>query len=180
MLKGFLLSTLLMVSLGAGASAAQREDLQVFNDVARQVQRYPYFTIFDSVHADVDDGRVVLTGKVTLGYKANEIAKRIAKVDGVRRVDNKIEVLPASTFDDDLRIRIARAVYAHPALHMYGLGPNHSIHVIVERGRVTLEGVVNNDADRIIANSIARSFSSFGVTNDLKTDDEMAQELERL
>src|SRR5688572_23319122 len=116
MLKRVVLSTLLMLALGADAWAAQREDLQVFNDVARSVQRYPYFTIFDTVSADVDNGVVVLTGKVTLGYKAKEIAKRVAKLDGVREVQNKIEVLPVSSFDDELRLRIARAVYAHPTL----------------------------------------------------------------
>ena len=47
---------------------------------------------------------------------------------------------------------------------------NPPIHIIVERGRVTLEGVVNNNVDRLIANSIASQILSFNVTNELKTD----------
>ncbi len=180
MLKRTVLSTLLMLSMAGSAWAGQREDLPVFNDVSRQVQRYPYYSVFDSVAAGVDDGVVVLSGKVTMGYKATEIAKRVAKVDGVRQVVNKIEVLPVSFFDDELRAGLARAIFTHPALANYALGPNPSIHIVVERGRVTLDGVVNNDSDRIIANSIARSFSTFGVTNELKTDDEVERELERL
>jgi hyperosmotically inducible protein len=57
---------------------------------------------------------------------------------------------------------------------------NPPIHIIVERGRVTLEGVVGSEVDRMIARSIAGSFDAFSVTNNLKTDAEMRDELERL
>jgi hyperosmotically inducible periplasmic protein len=180
-MKKMIFTALLTLGLAGSAFAADRTDLQVFNDVAKQVNRYAYFTIFDSVHADVDDGVVVLTGKVTMPYKASEIEKRVAKVSGVTLVRNKIEVLPVSQFDNDLRQRIARALYANPALQMYGLGPNPSIHVIVERGHVTLDGVVNNDADRTIAMMVARQFGSFGeVRNNLKTNEEAKNDLEKL
>ena len=57
-------------------------------------------------------------------------------------------MLPVSQFDDQLRLRIARAIYSNSSLSMYGLGADPSIHVIVERGHVTLDGVVSNDQDR--------------------------------
>jgi len=160
--------------------AADRANLAVFRDVSAEVNRYVYFTIFDSVSASVNDGMVTLSGKVTMPYKASDIEKRVAKVDGVKGVRNTIEVLPVSSFDDRLRVGIARAIYAHPALWRYGLGTNPSIHVIVERGRVTLDGVVNNDMDKVIANSIARSSSAFDVRNELKTHDEMQELMEKL
>ncbi len=174
------LSALLMLGLSGTAMAAEREDLAIFHDVSKQVQRYVYFTMFDTVSADVDNGIVVLTGKVTMPYKATDIARQVAKVDGVRQVHNRIETLPVSQFDDNLRLSIARALYSHPALHQYGLGVNPSIHVIVERGRVTLDGVVNNDSDRSIAHQITRSFGAFETKNELKTSAEMKVELEKL
>ena len=179
-MKSLFFSALLALGCVSPALAADRPDLDLFRDVSRQVSNYAYFTIFDSVHAGVRDGVVTLTGKVTLPFKATDIEKRAAKVAGVTAVRNHIGVLPVSQFDNTLRLGIARALYAHPALAMYALGPYPSIHVIVEHGRVTLDGVVNNDSDRAIANMVARSFGSFGVTNDLRTSEEMRKELERL
>ena len=57
---------------------------------------------------------------------------------------------------------------------------NPPIHIIVENGHVTLDGVVNSNTDRMLARSIASSFGAFSVTNDLKTDAEAEQELEHL
>jgi len=129
---------------------------------------------------NVDAGYVTLSGKVTMPFKASDIEKRVAKVAGVTGVRNTITVLPVSFFDDNLRRGIARALYSNPSLSMYGLGPNPSIHVIVEHGRVTLDGVVNTEMDKVIANSVARSSLAFDVKNELKTDAEMKQLLEKL
>ena len=89
------------------ARAADKENLQVFRDVQRQVLQYPHFTIFDSVDAQVDHGIVTLTGKVTMPYKRDDLGKRTAGVAGVKQVVNHIDVLPVSQFDDELRFRSA-------------------------------------------------------------------------
>jgi len=104
----------------------------------------------------------------------------VARVAGVRQVNNEIAVLPVSQFDDELRLRIARAIYGNSNFWTYGAMVNPPIHIIVENGRVTLEGVVNSNVDRMLARSIASSFGAFSVTNNLKTDAEAAKELERL
>src|SRR5829696_3946563 len=83
-----------------------RKDLQVFNDLADQVDRYTQLTVFDSISASVDDGRVVLSGWVTMPFKRDDIERRVRKVEGVASIDNKIGVLPVSQFDDELRFRI--------------------------------------------------------------------------
>jgi hyperosmotically inducible protein len=168
-----------MVS-AAPSWAAERENLEIFRDVSQQVLRYPHFTIFDSLHAEVQDGVVTLTGKVTMPYKRQDLERRVARVEGVRQVRNEITALPVSFFDDELRFRIARAIYGHSNFWRYGAMVNPPIHVIVEGGRVTLEGVVNSNIDRMLARSIASSFNAFSVTSDLKTDAEVEQELERL
>jgi hyperosmotically inducible protein len=154
--------------------------LQIFRDVSNQVLRYTRFTVFDSVHAAVDNGVVTLTGKVTMPYKSTDIAKRVEKVDGVRQVNNRIEVLPVSQFDDELRYRIARSIYGNSGFWNYGSMVNPPIHIIVDRGRVTLEGVVNSNVDRMLARSLASHHGAFSVTNNLKTDAEMKSELEKM
>jgi hyperosmotically inducible protein len=180
MMTRFLAAALVMLALAAPARAAGSEDLQVFRDVQKQVLQYSQFTIFDSVNAEIEDGVVVLTGKVTMPYKRNDIEKRIAKLDTVTEVQNKIEVLPVSQYDDELRLRISRAIYGNSNFWRYATMVNPPIHIIVDRGHVTLEGVVNNNVDRMLARSLASGFGAFSVKNELKTDAEVQQQLESL
>src|SRR6187402_2769373 len=131
--------SLLALSSVADAQTPERKDLQVFNDIADQVNRYTQITIFDSISASVDEGRVVLTGWVTMPFKRDDLEKRVRKVEGVAAVDNKIGVLPVSQFDDQLRFRIARAIYGHSSFWNYAAMANPPIRVVVNRGRVTLD-----------------------------------------
>ena len=164
----------------ARADTADRKDLQVFNDVAKAVNRYTQFTIFDNVDIVVNGGAVTLTGDVTMPYKRQDIEKRVARVDGVRQVVNRIKVLPVSTSDDRLRYRIASAIYNDPNFWNYAIGPNPPIHIIVSHSRVTLTGVVNNDTDRLIARSLAHQFPALSVKNELKTNAEVRDLLETI
>lgn len=163
----------------ATAEPADRKNLQIFNDVSKAVNHYAYFTIFDDVNAQVKDGVVTLTGKVTMPYKRDEIEKRVAKVDGVRAVRDRVAVLPVSQSDDRLRVQIARTIYSNPALWNYRLGPNPSIHVIVDHGHVTLTGVVLSNSDRQIARTLVTQFGVMSVSNQLKTEAEVKEALEK-
>ena len=176
--------SLLFVSLFAVAATAsgqtqERKDLQVFNDIAGQVNRYTQLTIFDSISASVDDGRVVLTGWVTMPYKRDDIERRVRSVEGVGAISNKIEVLPVSQFDDQLRFRISRAIYGNSMFWNYANMVNPPIRIVVNRGRVTLEGVVQSNVERQLARSLATGFGEFEVKNKLKTDAELREEIER-
>jgi hyperosmotically inducible protein len=166
--------------ISAPAGAAENENLQLFRDVQRQVLRYPHFTIFDSVHANVDNGHVTLVGKVTMPYKRTDLEKRIEKLAAVTSIDNRIEVLPVSQFDNQLRYQIARAIYSNQNFRPFASMVNPPIHIIVEHGRVTLEGVVNSQVDRMLARSIASSFLAFEVKNELQTEAEVKAALEKL
>lgn len=164
----------------ASASPIEPKDHQLINDISKSVNRYAYFTIFDDINATVKDGVVTLTGQVTMPYKRTEIAKRVAKVGGVLKVQDHITVLPVSQFDDQLRYRLARAIYGNANFSNYGLGPNPSIHILVKHGHVTLTGVVMNDFDRTVARSlIANQFGVMSIKNELKTDAEVKDALEK-
>ena len=176
---GVMTAAVVALMISAPASAAESENLQLFRDVQRQVLRYPHFTIFDSVHANVDNGRVTLVGKVTMPYKRTDIEARVAKVAAVTSIDNKIEVLPVSQFDNELRFRIARAIYGHSLFWNYANMVNPPIRIVVNRGRVTLEGVVQSNVERQLARALATGFGEFEVKNKLKTDAELREELER-
>jgi osmotically-inducible protein OsmY len=178
-LKRLLTVAGVLVLWAGTAFAAERKDFQIATDIASSVNRYANFTIFDDVNVEVRDGVATLTGKVTMPYKSSDIEKRVLKVDGVKEVQNKIGVLPVSQSDDQLRYLIARAIYGNANFWNYAIMPNPPIHIVVEHGRVTLTGVVQNNVDRMLARSLAGNFLSFSVTNNLKTDQEVREEVEQ-
>ncbi len=180
MLARVIAAAAVVLTMSVPTFAADQGNLQVFREVSRQVLRYPHFTVFDNVQAQVDQGVVTLTGKVTMPYKSTDIERQVTKLNGVQQVRNKIEVLPVSQFDDELRLGIARAIYGNSNFWGYGSMVNPPIHIIVDHGRVTLEGVVNSNVDRVLARSLVAGFPAFSVTNNLKTDAEMKAELEKI
>ena len=155
-------------------SRASASDRFIADRIGEQVRRYVFYTIFDDVQGRVEDGLVTLTGKVTAPYKAKEIAAFVKRISGVREVDNKIEVLPVSSFDDELRVQIASNIYRDPMFLNYAIQVNPPIHVVVENGHVTLTGVVNSEVERRKAETVARTtFGVFSVDNQLRLDREM-------
>ena len=56
---------------------------------------------------------------------------------------------------------------------------NPPIHIIVERGHVTLTGVVSDNVERMLARSLASSSGAFSVRDELKTDAEMKGVVEK-
>ena len=176
-------AVLFVLALGSTLVFAEpeRKKLQVFEDIQRQVNRYYLFTIFDDVNVAIDEhGVVALTGHVTSSHKSKELAERIAGVEGVNGVDNAMTVLPVSRHDDQLRYGIARAIYGNSHFWRYGVGATPTIHIVVERGHVTLTGVVANQVDRQLAEILARQSLAFSVTNRLRTSKEARGELELL
>jgi hyperosmotically inducible protein len=163
-------AVVLLFVLSASAFAQDRRDVRVADLIGQSIRSYSQFTIFDDINAQVENGIVTLSGKVTMPYKKSDIEKRVARIDGVKEVQNTISVLPVSPFDEELRYKISRAIYGNPSFWTYASMANPPIHIIVEHGRVTLTGVVNSNVDRMLASSLATGFGEFSVTNALRTD----------
>jgi hyperosmotically inducible periplasmic protein len=148
-------------------------DVRILDQATATVNGCPHFTIFDDVSVSVENGIVTLVGKMTMGYKRDELQKRVGAIAGVKQVVNQLEVLPASSFDDTLRQRIARAIYGNANFWTYAAMRNPPIHIIVEGSRVTLTGLVRTETDRRLAQALATQFNALSVSNALKTDAEM-------
>jgi hyperosmotically inducible protein len=120
----------------------------------------------------VHEGDVELTGQVSQPFKKADMGRLAQSVPGVRSVTNQLEVLPTSFFDDRLRLQIARAIYRDPVLSRYAIQAVPPIHVIVDNGHVTLEGVVNNNMEKNVAGIRAgQAGLSLGqVTNNLRVE----------
>jgi hyperosmotically inducible protein len=157
MRRGLILVVSLLTLCAFGlAQDTQREPSakaqeRIMREVRHELLMLPYFGVFDYIAFKVDGYNVTLLGQVvrpTLKSDAEHVVKRI---EGVQKVDNLIEVLPPSPDDDRLRINLYRAIYGFPALEKYALGVQKPIRIIVKNGHVTLEGVVDSEADKNLA-----------------------------
>jgi hyperosmotically inducible protein len=130
---------------------------------------YPHYTIWDNITYRVNAGSVELNGEVSQPYKKDDLGRILQRIPGVVSVINNVKVLPLSPNDDRLRLQVAHAIFRDPVLSRYSIEPIPSIHIIVENGRVTLEGVVATEGDKNIAGIRANGAGlSFGmVTNHL-------------
>jgi hyperosmotically inducible periplasmic protein len=146
-------------------------DRDIGEQIASQVRRYPYYTVFDDVNAFVKDGVVTLTGAVTEPRKASDIADMASRVTGVQEVKNEFVVLSVSSTDARLRIAIADQIFNDPMFTQYAIQSVPPIHIIVQGGKVTLVGVVSTQMERMKAEMIARStFGVFSVENKLRVE----------
>jgi hyperosmotically inducible protein len=112
-----------------------------------------------------------LLGQVVRPVTKSDAENALKRIEGVDHVDNQIEVLPPSPMDDGLRIRLYREIYGFPSLEKYALGVQKPIRIIVKSGHVTLEGVVDNDADKNTAGLRANGVPGiFSVANNLRVE----------
>lgn len=143
---------------------------RIERQVRHELVMLPNYDVFDNLAYKVDGaGTVTLLGQVRQPTLKDSAERVVRDIEGVERVDNQIEVLPPSPSDDRIRLAVYRAVYGYSALQRYGLAAVPSIHIIVKNGHVTLEGVVDNEADKNVAGIQARGVSGvFSVTNNLQ------------
>lgn len=139
--------------------------------IRHELVMLPYYGVFDNLLFRVEGGTVVLRGAVTRPTLKSDAEAVVKRVEGVEKVRNEIRVLPASPNDDRIRLAAFRAIYSHASLNRYALRAVPPIHILVENGNLTLEGVVANDMDKQVAYSQARGVPGvFSVTNNLRVE----------
>jgi hyperosmotically inducible protein len=151
-----------------GQASAKSQD-RIIREVRHELLMLPYFGVFDSIAFKVDGDTVTLLGQVVRPTLKSDAENAIKHIEGVERVNNQIEVLPPSSMDDQLRLRLYRAIYSEPGLEKYALGVQKPIRIIVKNGRVALEGVIDSQADKDLAGIRAKGVpGSFSVDNNLQ------------
>lgn len=152
--------------------AAQNEPVsqqQIVKEVHHVLVMLPYYTVFDNLAYRVEGDKVTLEGQVVRPSLKSDAGAAVKSVKGVSSVVNNIEVLPPSPMDNQTRRAVYRAIYRDPALSRYGFSAVASIHIIVKSGNVTLEGVVDSDSDKNLANLRASGVPNvFSVKNNLQ------------
>ncbi len=163
-----------MVAQGNREALSPKGVDRIVREVRHELVMLPYYGVFDNLAYKVDpDGTVTLMGQVsrpTLKSDAENVVKRI---EGVEKVVNNLEVLPTSPNDDRIRRAVYRAIYGNSVLSQYQLRAVPPLHIIVNRGHVTLEGVVARQMDKQVAGMQANGVSDvFSVTNNLQVEQE--------
>jgi hyperosmotically inducible protein len=170
-----MLASVLLAAASAMASTdvpAGSPDAQIAQRIGHEIRMYSRYTIWDNVAVRVREGDVELQGQVSQPFKKADLGRIAQSVPGVRSVTNELEVLPTSFADDRLRIQVARAIFRDPVLSRYSMQAVPPIHIIVDNGHVTLEGVVNNEMEKNVAGIRASGAGlSFGqVINNLQVE----------
>jgi hyperosmotically inducible protein len=162
-------ATSIAVAAPTTSSSGGARDAQTENKVRKELVTLPYYGVFDNLGYQVDGNTVTLYGQVVRPITRKDAERRVARIEGIDRVINNIEVLPVSGFDDSIRARTYRAVFRSGSLYRYAMGVNPSIHIVVKGGHVTLEGVVSNKMDSQLAYMAANGVPGvFAVTNNLR------------
>lgn len=137
---------------GQQANGTQRMQDRITREVRHELVMLPQLTIWDNLQYKVEGSKVTLLGQVRNAILKDEAQQAVKKIEGVDQVDNQIQVLPASGNDDRIRLAVARALFAGDSpLFRYSMGAVPPIHIIVNGGHVTLEGVVDNQSDKDLA-----------------------------
>jgi len=162
----------LSMASAATGDPVSAPDAVIVKKLTHEIRMYPRYSIFDNISFSVDEGRVELLGEVSEPFKKSDLGRIAQHVPGVTSLSNEIKVLPLSPMDNRLRLQVARAIYRDPVLSRYGMQPVPPIHIIVDNGHVSLEGVVGTDMEKNVAGLRAAAAGlSFGqVTNNLRVE----------
>ena len=153
------------------AGAGEMSDAQLQQKIVQKLQydRVGYGNAFNAISVNVQNGVVTLGGNALGPVAADSAVSLVSHFPGVQDVVNNIQVDPLSPMDDRSRRAVYRAIYGYPSLNKYALDPAQPIRITVVNGNVTLNGVVNSQADKDVAGIRANSVPGiFKVVNNLQ------------
>jgi osmotically-inducible protein OsmY len=155
---------------------SQKAEERLYREVRHELVMLPNLSLWDNLAYKVEGRKVTLLGQVRNAALKSEAENAVKHIEGVEEVDNQIQVLPPSPQDDRIRVAVARAIFDTPGLFPYAMQSVPPIHIIVQGGHVTLEGVVNSEADRNLAEIKAKQIPGvFSVTNHLQVANTSAE-----
>ena len=174
----YTLLIIFIVAMGVPAGSASQEAKtqrgesparqNLLKEVRRQLLLLPYYSVFDNLSYRIDGDTVTLQGQVVRPTLKSDAESAVKEIEGIAGVVNNIEVLPVSPTDDELRRAVYRALYGDTALSRYAYAAVPAIHIIVKNGNVTLEGVVDSESDKNLANLRASAVANvFSVKNNI-------------
>ena len=135
----------------ANEALSPEAENQLVKEVRHKLVMLPYYSVFDNLAYRVDGRTVTLEGQVVNPVVKSDAENAVKRIEGVDKVINNIEILPPGPMDDRIRRQVYRAIYSYGPLFKYGHMAVPPIHIIVKNGRITLDGVVDNETDKNLA-----------------------------
>jgi osmotically-inducible protein OsmY len=158
-----------MIAAAQERQPSQKAVDRITKEVRHELLMLPQLDVFDNIAYKVEGYNVTLLGAVTKPVLKSEAEAAVKRIEGVERVDNRIEALPPSPSDDRTRLALYRAIYDYPPLQRYAMPVVKPIRIIVKNGRVDLQGVVDSESDKNTVGIRAKSVPGiFEVNNDLQ------------
>lgn len=155
----------------ASATSTQTDEQRLAAKIRKELITLPFYGVFDHFRFELQGRKVILHGQVTRPTLESSAIKVVKAIPGIEEVENHIEVLPLSRFDDQLRLALYRNIFGQSSLGRYTLGAIPSIHILVKNGNVVLEGKVMNEMDKNLAGIFANQVNGvFAVTNNLTVE----------
>lgn len=150
--------TLVLFSAGMifGSASDDSSASALDNGIREAILSSPRYGVFDAVAYERDGSNVILSGYVVMPVTGDEISTNIKNVEGITSVNNRIEVLPVSFNDSNIRWNVYNTLLRTADLYRYMVGSFPSIRIIVKNSRVMLEGFVDNKSDKSMALLIVR------------------------
>jgi hyperosmotically inducible protein len=170
LIRNLILTAILAAAIANSQTTpvSERAQARIAKEARHEILMLPYFDVFDNIDLRVDGYNVTLMGQVTRPTLKSDAENAIKDIEGVENVTNQIEVLPVSQNDDRLRVALYRSIYGFTSLQRYALPVIKPIRIIVKNGNITLEGIVDSEADKNVVNIRANGvFGVFSVTNNL-------------
>lgn len=166
-IRSFFLLAVAVVGVFGSIATAQSNKGGINDRVYHAVRGLQRYNTFDHITWQVSGSTVTLSGRtISIGTR-HEIENAVKDIAGVTQVVNNIRELPPSSFDDAIR-QTALAEFTNRGPAQYFGWPNPDVHVIVENGRITLEGFVARKSDSDTLNILSHSIPGvFEVTNNL-------------
>ena len=140
-----------------------RSDDLIRDDVLFELKWDPKIGSSNDIAVGVKDGVVTLSGFVRSYWDKDAAEKAAKRVYGVRALANDIEVKPSTVrTDPEIAREIIQELESHVSI------PNDKIKVIVEKGWVTLEGTLDWQYQKSLAESAVKKLRGVvGITNNI-------------
>ena len=164
-----------LVTVNAQSLSGAKPPQSIERQVYKKILGLPRYEVFDNIKFQVNGDTVILSGKVYNAINKSSAASVVKRIAGVNNVVNNIEILPPSPFDDRIRVNTLQTLANTGGLSRYFWEVNPAVRIIVDRGRVSLEGFVANKGDYNTMNILANGvFGVFEVQNNLVIDNNRA------
>jgi osmotically-inducible protein OsmY len=143
-------------------------DVDLAEAVANSIKHNVYYSVFDWIVVNADNGVVTLSGYAAEPWRKEDYLHQAEKVNGVKEVVDNIKLLPTSVFDDQIRRQARNAIYDNPMFEQWASTLNPPIHIVVDNGNIILFGYVRSEVEKRVAGNLAAfNSNAFHVDNRL-------------